>query len=246
MKDRSSSNCFCAISRRSRARRSSSCRRHGCPERFRRHHPRRGRRCHGPKQRRTPASARFTSVKGLRRGRRDVHPTGAQRDQAAAIFAGFDTLIQNPDRRAQNPNSVGHAPIVWGFTITSRRSPFSSCRLSLARHGRVEIPSIRRQDSRFWRINHIFYGSLRGGEVRPRPFLRSGSAIYPTPNSRNTSTPCRPRGAREGNDLCEQIPVYLREARQERKKLIGFVKHILRCRKHHTASSLLRYVHATW
>lgn len=30
-------------------------------------------------------------------------PHGAQRDQAAAIFA-FDALIQNPDRRAQNPN----------------------------------------------------------------------------------------------------------------------------------------------
>src|SRR5258705_477081 len=30
-------------------------------------------------------------------------PYGAQRDQAADIFA-FDTLIQNPDRRSVNPN----------------------------------------------------------------------------------------------------------------------------------------------
>jgi len=73
-------------------------------------------------------------------------PHGAQRDQAAAIFA-FDTLIQTPtgERRIR---ICGRGPIDSGFTIMSRRSLSSSCRLSVARRGHG-TRAIRQQDFRF-------------------------------------------------------------------------------------------------
>jgi hypothetical protein len=149
-------------------------------------------------------------------------PHGAQRDQAAAIFA-FDTLIQNPDRRAQNPNLwsrsdrlgvydheqafsflflpiIGGAPRPWNPTDQAAGFPFLE--------------------------NHIFYSSLRGSKFDLDPFEeRLGDLSDLKLQNYVDSVPapwC------EGNDLCEQIRAYLQEARQERKKLIGFVKHILR------------------
>lgn len=71
-----------------------------------------------------------------------------------------------------------------------------------------------------------FYGSLRGSKFDLAPFEeRLGDLSDSKLQSYIDSVPAP---WREGNDLCEKIPAYLQEARQERKKLIRFVKHILR------------------
>ncbi|MGI8437417.1 MAG: HipA family kinase [Chthoniobacterales bacterium] len=58
-------------------------------------------------------------------------PHGHQRDQAAAIFA-FDALVQNPDRKAANPNLWARSDRL-GVYDTSRRFLFSPCRSSVER-----------------------------------------------------------------------------------------------------------------
>jgi HipA-like kinase len=149
-------------------------------------------------------------------------PYGHQRDQAATIFA-FDTLIQNPDRRAQNPNLWARSDRLG---VYDHEQAFSFLALPII--GGVPKPwNPTDQAAGFpFLESHIFYGSPRGSKFDLGPFEeRLGDLSDSKLQGYIDSVPA---SWREGNGLCEQIRAYLQEARQERKKLIGFVKHILR------------------
>jgi HipA-like kinase len=149
-------------------------------------------------------------------------PHGAQRDQAAAIFA-FDTLIQNPDRRAQNPNLWSRSDRLG---VYDHEQAFSFLFLPIIGGAPRPWNPVDQAAGFPFLENHIFYGSLRGSKFDLDSFEdRLGDLSDSKLQNYIDSVPA---SWREGNDLCEQIPAYLREARQERKKLIGFVKHILR------------------
>ncbi len=149
-------------------------------------------------------------------------PHGAQRDQAAAIFA-FDTLIQNPDRRAPNPNLWSRSDRLG---VYDHEQAFSFLFLPII--GGAPRPwNVVDQAAGFpFLENHVFYGSLRGSKFDLEPFEERLGDLSDTKLQKYVDSV--PGSWREGNDLCEQIRAYLQDARQERKKLIGFVKHILR------------------
>ena len=149
-------------------------------------------------------------------------PHGAQRDQAAAIFA-FDTLIQNPDRRAQNPNLWSRSDRLG---VYDHEQAFSFLFLPIIGGAPRPWNPVDQAAGFPFLENHIFYASLRGSKFDLEPFEeRLGDLSESKLQNYVDSVPA---SWREGNDLCNQIPAYLQEARQERKKLIGFVKHILR------------------
>ncbi|MEO8352872.1 MAG: HipA family kinase [Chthoniobacteraceae bacterium] len=149
-------------------------------------------------------------------------PHGAQRDQAAAIFA-FDTLTQNPDRRAQNPNLWSRSDRLG---VYDHEQAFSFLFLPIIGGApRPWNPADQAAGFPFLE-NHIFYGSLRSSRFDLDPFEERLSDL--SDSKLQSYIDSVPASWREGNDLCEQISAYLQEARQERKKLIGFVKHILR------------------
>lgn len=149
-------------------------------------------------------------------------PHGAQRDQAAAIFA-FDALIQNPDRRAENPN-------LWvrsdRLGVYDHEQAFSF--LSLPIIGGAPRPwnPVDQAAGFPFLENHIFYAPLHGGRFDLSSFEERLADLSDAKIGGYMEAV--PEEWRRGHDLCDQIPAYLQEARQERNKLIGFVKHILR------------------
>jgi hypothetical protein len=149
-------------------------------------------------------------------------PHGAQRDQAASIFA-FDALIQNPDRRAENPNLWARSDRLG---VYDHEQAFSFLFLPII--GGAPRPWIASDQVSAFRFleNHIFYSSLRGSDFDLQPFEeRLG---YLTDAQIGAYPASVPPEWREGNDLCECIADYLREAREERSKLMSFLRHMLR------------------
>lgn len=140
-------------------------------------------------------------------------PHGHQRDQAAAIFA-FDALVQNPDRKAANPN-------LWA----------RSDRLGVYDHEQafsfLSIPIIGGAP-RPWEVNdhaaasfrflesHIFYASLRGAIFSLDAFEERLGGL--TDSDLADYAAAVPAEWRADDDLCDKIAEYLREARQERSK----------------------------
>ena len=150
-------------------------------------------------------------------------PHGHQRDQAAAIFA-FDALIQNPDRNAKNPN-------LWvrsdRLGVYDHDQAFSF--LSLPIIGGAPKPwQAAAQAGGSFRFleQHIFFAPLRGsafdldgfeerlGELSEAQFEAYAARV--------------PADWREGNNLCEDIVRYLREASEKATIFIQFIKHLLR------------------
>ena len=73
---------------------------------------------------------------------------------------------------------------------------------------------------------HIFYSALRGSSFDLEGFQeRLGSLTDEQLGSYAASVPAE---WREGNDVCERVIEYLREARDERSKLTSFINHMLR------------------
>lgn len=149
-------------------------------------------------------------------------PHGGQRDEAAAIFA-FDTLIQNPDRRTDNPN-------LWvrsdRLGVYDHEQAFSFLFLPII--GGPSRPWVAADQTAAFRFleNHIFYSSLRGSRFDLKAFEeRLGSLTDKQIDSYAATVPPE---WREGNDVCERVIEYLREARDERSKLISFINHMLR------------------
>jgi hypothetical protein len=149
-------------------------------------------------------------------------PHGVQKDQAAAIFA-FDTLIQNPDRRSENPNLWARSDRLG---VYDHEQAFSFLFLPII--GGAPRPwNIGDQALQFRFLDaHIFYAALRGGTVDVDSFEERLGNLSDERLAEYVLTV--PAAWKQGNDFCEQVVEYLREARQERQKLVSFIKHLLR------------------
>jgi hypothetical protein len=149
-------------------------------------------------------------------------PYGAQRDQAADIFA-FDTLIQNPDRRADNPN-------LWARSnrlgVYDQDQAFSF--LSVPIIGGAPKPwSVTSQAASFRFLEkHIFYHSIRGGPLNLGPFKEKLGALADEQIQGYIGTV--PAEWRNQSDFCDRIAEYLIDARQQCENLVNFIKHKLR------------------
>ena len=149
-------------------------------------------------------------------------PHGGQRDQAAAIFA-FDTLLQNPDRRTDNPNLWARSDRLG---VYDHEQAFSFLFLPII--GGAPKPWVAADQGTGFRFleRHIFYSPLRGSSFDLSPFEeRLGALTDAQIEGYATSVPAE---WREGNRVCEDISEYLREEREERTKLLSYIRHILR------------------
>jgi len=149
-------------------------------------------------------------------------PIGPARDQASMVFA-FDALVQNPDRRAINPNLWARSDTIGVF---DHEQAFAFLYTTIL--GDPPRPWIVADQALGFRFleQHVFYPALRGGvvdldgfEERLGKLTKSRIAGY---------FKAVPKEWRSGHDLCEKIAAYLGGARKERTKLIAFLKHILR------------------
>lgn len=149
-------------------------------------------------------------------------PHGGQRDQAAAIFA-FDTLLQNPDRRTDNPNLWARSDRLG---VYDHEQAFSFLFLPII--GGAPRPWVTAHQASAFRFleNHVFYSALRGSSFDLKPFEeRLGSLTDEQIKSYAASVPAEWNA---GNDLGMRIAEYVGEAREERSKLMSFIKHLLR------------------
>src|SRR5208283_3894843 len=101
------------------------------------------------------------------------NPVGAQRDQAADVFA-FDTLIQNPDRRAVNPNLWARSDRLG---VYDHEQAFSF--LSVPIIGGTPKPWVAASHGNGFRFleQHVFYRNLRGGRLDLGPFKEKLGAL---------------------------------------------------------------------
>ena len=74
--------------------------------------------------------------------------------------------------------------------------------------------------------NHVFYPALRGGRVDLGPFEAKLGAL--SDEAIDALVKPVPAEWRAGHDLCERTADYLREAREEKRTFLNFVKHLLR------------------
>jgi len=134
-----------------------------------------------------------------------------------------DALVQNPDRRAINPNLWARSDTIGVF---DHEQAFAFLYTTIL--GDPPRPWIVADQALGFRFleQHVFYPALRGGvvdldgfEERLGKLTKSRIAGY---------FKAVPKEWRSGHDLCEKIAAYLGGARKERTKLIAFLKHILR------------------
>jgi hypothetical protein len=150
-------------------------------------------------------------------------PHGAQRDQAADIFA-FDTLVQNPDRRAITPNLWVRSDSIGVF---DHDQAFAFLALPLLGGGAPKPWAVANQGNAFRFLEqHIFYASLRGGRLNLGPFQEKLGAL--THKRIQGYLDAVPAEWQDQSDFCGKIGDYLREARQHREALVNFIKHLLR------------------
>ena len=149
-------------------------------------------------------------------------PHGAQRDQAADIFA-FDTLVQNPDRRAVTPNLWVRSDSIGVF---DHEQALAFLALPILGGAPKPWAVANQRDAFRFLEQHIFYASLRGGRLNLGPFQEKlGALAHKQIQGYLDAVPAE---WRDQSDFCEKIAAYLREARQHREALVNFVKHILR------------------
>jgi hypothetical protein len=149
-------------------------------------------------------------------------PHGGQRDQAAAIFA-FDLLVQNPDRRVNNPNLWARSDRLG---VYDHEQAFSSLFLPII--GGAPMPWVATDQAAGFDFlkQHVFYAALRGGSLDLDSFDEKLGDL--TDEALEGYAEAVPKEWRDGNDLCENVVTYLGEARQNRSKLLNYVKHLLR------------------
>jgi hypothetical protein len=150
------------------------------------------------------------------------NPIGAQRDQAADIFA-FDTLIQNPDRRAVNPNLWARSDRMG---VYDHEQAFSFLALPIIGGAAKPWATANQGTSFRFLEKHIFYQNLRGGRLDFGPFKEKLGAL--TDEELQTYADSVPTEWRKKSDFCNNIVEYLSEARKQRESLIQFIKHLLR------------------
>ena len=149
-------------------------------------------------------------------------PHGVQGDHAAEVFA-FDTLVQNPDRRARTPNLWVRSDRIG---VYDHEQAFSFVSVPII--GGAPRPwATADQGNRFRFLEqHIFYRSLRAGRLNLLPFQEKLGAL--TDAQIQAYADSVPAEWRKKNDLCNRIVEYLREARGQRENLVNFIKHLLR------------------
>lgn len=147
---------------------------------------------------------------------------GSQRDQAAEIFA-FDTLIQNPDRRAVNPNLWARSDRLGAY---DHEQAFTFLVLPII--GGASKPwQVAKQPRSFQFLEqHIFFRSLRGGRLDLEPFKEKLGRL--TDGQIQGYVNAVPAAWRSKSNFCDQLVEYLGEARKHRETLILFIKHLLR------------------
>jgi hypothetical protein len=150
-------------------------------------------------------------------------PHGHQRDQAAAIFA-FDALIQNPDRNAKNPN-------LWvksdRLGVYDHDQAFSFLSLPIIGGAPKPLEAAAQAGGSFRFLEqHIFFAPLRGSAFDLDGFEdRLGKVGEGQIEAYTASVPA---DWRTGNNLCEDIVAYLREAHGNATTFVQFIKHLLR------------------
>ena len=150
-------------------------------------------------------------------------PHGAQRDQAADIFA-FDTLVQNADRRAATPNLWVRSDRIGVF---DHDQAFAFLALPILRGGAPKPWAVAKHGDAFRFLEqHLFYASLRGGRLNLGPFQEKLGAL--TQKHIQGYLDAVPAAWRDESAFCDKIGDYLGEARQHREGLVNFVKHLLR------------------
>jgi hypothetical protein len=151
------------------------------------------------------------------------NPVGTQRDQAADVFA-FDTLIQNHDRRAVNPNLWARSDKLG---VLDHEQAFSFLAVHIFGGGAPKPWQAAKQSKSFQFLEqHIFYRSLRGGRLDFGPFKERLGRL--TDGQIQGYADAVPAAWRKENDFCDQVVEYLAEARKHRETLIQFIKHLLR------------------
>ena len=150
------------------------------------------------------------------------NPVGTQRDQAADVFA-FDTLIQNPDRRAVNPNLWARSDKLG---VYDHEQAFSFLALPIIGGAPKPWQAAKSTKSFQFLEQHIFYRSLRGGRLDFGPFKEKLGRL--TDGQIQGYADAIPAAWRSQSDFCDQGVEYLAEARKHRETLIQFIKHLLR------------------
>ncbi len=150
------------------------------------------------------------------------NPVGAQRDQAADIFA-FDTLIQNPDRRAVNPNLWARSDKLG---VYDHEQAFSFLAVPILGGAPKPWQAAKQPGSFQFLEQHIFYRNLRGGRLNLGIFEEKLGRL--TGKQIQGYVDAVPAAWRKENDFCDQLANYLGEARKHRESLIQFIKHLLR------------------
>jgi hypothetical protein len=150
------------------------------------------------------------------------NPVGTQRDQAADVFA-FDTLIQNPDRRAVNPNLWARSDKLGVF---DHEQAFSFLALPIIGGTPKPWQAAKQPKSFQFLEQHIFYRSLRGGRLDFGPFKEKLGRL--TDAQIQGYVNAVPVTWRNQSDFTDSMVEYLGEARKHRETLIQFIKHILR------------------
>jgi hypothetical protein len=150
-------------------------------------------------------------------------PHGHQRDQAAAIFA-FDALVQNPDRKAANPNLWARSDRL-GVYDHEQAFSFLSIPIIGGAPRPWEVNDHAAASFRFLE-NHIFYAPLRGTIFSLDAFEERLGGL--TDDELQGYAAAAPQEWRAEDDLGGKIAEYLREARAERNKFLNFIRHLLR------------------
>lgn len=149
-------------------------------------------------------------------------PHGVQRDQASEVFA-FDALVQNPDRRAANPNLWVRSDRIGVF---DHDQAFSFLAVPIIGGAPKPWSMVNHAKALRFLEQHIFYRSLRGGRLDLGPFKEKLGRLSDSQLQGYGDTV--PAEWRNNGDFCEGIIEYLREARHERESLVNFIKHVLR------------------
>ena len=150
------------------------------------------------------------------------NPVGSQRDQAADVFA-FDTLIQNPDRRAVNPNLWARSDKLG---IYDHEQAFSFLALPIIGGSPKPWQAAKQANIFQFLEQHIFYRSLRGGRLDFGPFKEKLGRL--TDGQIKKYATEIPAEWRSQHDFCEKLVEYLSEARKNHEPLIQFIEHLLR------------------
>lgn len=90
-----------------------------------------------------------------------------EQDQAARMYA-FDLLVQNPDRRRDNPNCAFIGKDIYAFDF---EMCFSFIHLLFAQSNPWEVSQHGIAD------NHVFHGTLRKHIINWKPFIRDVSRL---------------------------------------------------------------------